>query len=140
MADKDSMINEDKRLMELIGKVFKEEFAQQEKNISNLVSGNFSITKQQTEEVKKEQLDLRKSIEFTENQLEEKVNNAKNKLVDIEQRIEEIYDYQIDLDHVKQKLIDLDDRSRKNNLRVDHILETLEDTWENCEEKLQQVF
>ena len=38
MADKDSMINEDKRLIELIGKVFKEEFAQQEKNISNLVS------------------------------------------------------------------------------------------------------
>ena len=140
MADKDSMINEDKRLMELIGKVFKEEFAQQEKNISNLVSGNFSITKQQTEEVKKEQLDLRKSIEFTENQLEEKANNAKNKLVDIEQRIEEIYYYQIDLDHVKQKLIDLDDRSRRNNLRVDRILETLEDTWEDCEEKLQQVF
>ena len=140
MADKDSMINEDKRLIELIGKVFKEEFAQQEKNISNLVSGNFSITKQQTEEVKKEQLDLRKSIEFTENQLEEKVNNGKNKLVDIEQRIEEIYDYQIDLDHVKQKLIDLDDRSRRNNLRVDRILETLEDTWEDCEEKLQQVF
>ena len=83
---------------------------------------------------------MRKSIEFTENQLEEKVNNAKNKLVDIEQRIEEIYDYQIDLDHVKQKLIDLDDRSRRNNLRVDRILETLEDTWEDCEEKLQQVF
>ena len=68
------------------------------------------------------------------------MNNAKNKLVDIEQRIEEIYYYQIDLDHVKQKLIDLDDRSRRNNLRVDRILETLEDTWEDCEEKLQQVF
>ena len=57
-------------------KVFKEEFAQQEKNISNLISGNFSITKQQIEEVKKEVLDLRKSIEFTKNQLEEKLNNA----------------------------------------------------------------
>ena len=68
------------------------------------------------------------------------MNNAKNKLVDIEQRIEEIYYYQIDLDHVKQKLIDLDDRSKRNNLRVDRILETLEDTWEDCEEKLQQVF
>ena len=57
-------------------KVFKEEFAQQEKNISNLISGNFSITKQQIEEVKKEVLDLRKSIEFTKNQPEEKLNNA----------------------------------------------------------------
>ena len=53
MADKNNKVNDEKRLIELIRKVFKEEFAQQEKNISNLISGNFSITKQQIEEVKK---------------------------------------------------------------------------------------
>ena len=67
MADKYNKINDEKRLIELIRKVLKVEFAQQEKNISNLISGNFSITKQKIEEVKKEVLDLRKSIEFTEN-------------------------------------------------------------------------
>ena len=66
MTDKNNKINDEKRFQ------FKEEFAQQEKNISNLISENFSITKQQIEEVKKEVLDLRKSIEFTENQLEKK--------------------------------------------------------------------
>ena len=71
MADKNWKTNDEKHLTELIRKVFKEEFAEQE-NISNLISGNFSITKQQIEEVKKEVLDLRKCIEFTENQLEEK--------------------------------------------------------------------
>ena len=76
--------------------------------ISNLISGNFSIIKQQIEEVKKEVLDLRKSIQFTENQVEKKVSNAENKLVDIKQRIEKIYDYQIDPDYVLQKLIDLE--------------------------------
>ena len=96
MADKNDKINDEKRLIELVRKVLKEELAQQEKNISNLISGNFSITKQQIEEVKKEILDLRKSIEFTENQVEEKVNNAENKPADIEHRIEEIYDYEID--------------------------------------------
>ena len=50
MADKNNKINDEKRLIELIMKVFKEEFAQQEKNISNLIDGNFSITKQQLEE------------------------------------------------------------------------------------------
>ena len=50
MADKNNKINDEKRLIELIMKVFKEEFAQQEKNISNLIGGNFSITKQQLEE------------------------------------------------------------------------------------------
>ena len=67
---------------------------------------------------------MRKSIEFTENQVEEKVNNAENKQADIEHRIEEIYDYQIDPEYVEQKLIDLEDTSRRNNLRVDGILET----------------
>ena len=67
MADKYNKINDEKRLIELIRKVLKVEFAQQEKNISNLISGNFSITKQKIEEVKKEVLDLRKSIQFTEN-------------------------------------------------------------------------
>ena len=88
MVDKNTKLNDEKRLIELIRKVFKEEFAQQEKNISNLISGDFSTTKQQFKELKKEILDLRKSIEFTGNQLEEKVNNAENKLVDIKHRIE----------------------------------------------------
>ena len=39
-------------------KVFKEEFAQQGKSTSNLVSGNFSIIKKQIEEVKKEVFNL----------------------------------------------------------------------------------
>ena len=83
-----------------------------------------SRTKQQIEEIKKEALDWRKSIEFTENRLEEKVSNVENKLVDIEQSTEEIYDYQIDPDYVEQKLINLEDKSRRNNLGVDGILKS----------------
>ena len=59
MVDKNSKVSDEKHLIKLIRKVFKEEFAQQEKNISNLISGNFSITKQQI--VKKEVLDLKKT-------------------------------------------------------------------------------
>ena len=72
--------------------------------------------------------------------MEEKVNNAENKLADSEHRIEEIHDYQIDPEYVEQKLIDLEDRSRRNNLRLDGILETPGETWEDREEKLKQVF
>ena len=64
---------------------------------------------------------MRKGIELgTENQLEEKVNNAENKRADIEHRTEEIYDYQIDPEYVEQKLIDLEDG----------ILKTPGETWE----------
>ena len=54
IADKNSKINDERRFMELIRKAFKEEFSQQEKNVSNIISGNFSITKQQIKEIKKE--------------------------------------------------------------------------------------
>ena len=141
MEDKNSKLKDEKGLTESVRKVFKEDFAQKEKNISNLISGNFSITKQQIEEIEKEELNLRKRIvEFAENQTEEKVNNVENKLADIEHRAEEIYDYQINPDYVEQKLIVLEDRSRRNNLRVDGVLETSGETWEDCEEKLEQVF
>ena len=83
---------------------------------------------------------MTKSIEFTENQQEEKVNTAENKLADTKHLIKEIYDYHIDPDYVGQKLKDLEDRSSRNKLRVDGILETPWETWEDCEEKLQQVF
>ena len=57
---------------------------------------------------------MRKNIEFTENLMEEKVNNAANKLADIKHQIEEIYDNQIDPDYIEQKIMDLEDRSRTN--------------------------
>ena len=62
MEEKNCKINYNKRLTELLRKLFKEKFAQQEKKDLNLISLNFSITKQQIEKVKKEVLDLRKSI------------------------------------------------------------------------------
>ena len=62
MEEKNCKINDNKRLTELLRKLFKEKFAQQEKKHLNLISLNFSITKQQIEKVKKEVLDLRKSI------------------------------------------------------------------------------
>ena len=57
---------------------------------------------------------MRKSIEFRENELQEKVNNAENKLEQkIKHRIEEIYDSNIHLDYLKQNLIYLEDRTRR---------------------------
>ena len=61
------------------------------------------------------------------------MSNAENKLADIEHRVEEIYDYQIDSDYVEEKLIVLEDRPRRNNLRVDGIVENSGETWEDCE-------
>ena len=37
---------------------------------------------------------------------------------------------------IKNKLVDLDDRSRRNNLRINGIKERKNETWEECEERV----
>ena len=56
--------------------VFQEEFKKQAENISNLISGNFKMTMQEIHALKNEISDLRKSLNFTQNNLEQKVVNV----------------------------------------------------------------
>ena len=44
-----------------------------------------------------------------------------------------------DYAQLKDKLRDLEDRSRRNNLRFDGITESLHETWDVCEEKIKDV-
>ena len=41
---------------------------------------------------------------------------------------------------IEDKLIELEDRSRRNNLRVDGIKERPNETWEDCENELHTLF
>ena len=61
-------------------------------------------------------------------------------LGDIERRVQEMYDYQLDPTFIEDKLIDLEDRSRRNNLRVDGIKERPNETWGDCENELHTLF
>ena len=42
-------------------------------------------------------------------------------------------------DYVTKKLIELQDRSRRNTIRIDGIEEEQYETWDRCEEKVQKV-
>ena len=56
--------------------VFQEEFKKQAENITNLISGNFKMTMQEIHALKNEISDLRKSLNFTQNNLQQKVVNV----------------------------------------------------------------
>ena len=43
-------------------------------------------------------------------------------------------------DYVTNKLIELEDRSRRNNIRIDGIEDDQNETWDSCEEKVQKLF
>ena len=59
--------------------VFEEEFKKQEVNITNIISSNFMLTMTEIKSLKQEVNDLKKSLEFTQNDLEEKVADGEKK-------------------------------------------------------------
>ena len=98
MADKDTTLKEEK-LTQLIRKIFQEEFKNQEVHITNIISSNFKITmkeikksQEQIKELKKAVTDLRSSVEHTDADLN-----------DLSDRVDEIYDYQVDPEYVTNK-------------------------------------
>ena len=54
--------------------------------------------------------------------------------------IREIYGYQVDSKCVQNKLTALEDRSCRNNIKIDGIKETKGERWNECEEKVQDMF
>ena len=50
---------------------------------------------------------------------------------------QELYNNQIYLQYVYNKLINLEDRSRRCNQRIDDVAERKDETWEQCEDKVQ---
>ena len=128
-------LNEEK-LTQLIRKIFQEEFRKQEVYVTNIISSNFKITakeikksQEQIKELKKEVTDLKSSMEHTDANLS-----------DLSNRVDEIYDYQVDPEYVTNKLTNLEDRSRSNNLGIDGISESRNEFCQESEEEIQKVF
>lgn len=141
-----SVIDKD-NLRCMIKEILNEEFTKQEEKITTLINGNFQTTmaelkksQEDIKELKKEINDFKLSIQFTEDELNEKIENIEEKHNDISRRIDEINEYQIDPDYVYEKLVDLEDRSRRNNLRIYGVEETHNETWEKCEEHVEEIF
>ena len=47
---------------------------------------------------------MKKSMEFTQNKLEERANNVEENMCKVEEDLKEIYEYQIDPDYVNDSL------------------------------------
>ena len=79
---------------------------------------------------------------FTESELQEKIENLRERHESVCKQVDEIYECQneIDPEYINNKLIDLEDKSRRNNLRIYGITETNDESWEKCEEHADQVF
>ena len=61
-------------------------------------------------------------------------------------KMNELYDFQIDPDYVndslselQDKISEMEDRSRRNNIRVDGVTEEKGETWEDCEKIWESI-
>ena len=119
--NKDNTYLSEERLTTLIREIFREESEKQQKHLLNLISGNLEITMKGIKSIKTEMNDLKKSIELTEIMQKEKVQKCQEKAEHVDEQIREIYEWQLDPEYFHNKLLYLEDRSRRNNLRIDGI-------------------
>ena len=133
MAAEHTCISEE-RLLLLMKEIFQEEFKKKERNILN-ISGNFEIIMNEIKNLKQEISELKSRLDFTEDVLEKKVEKLEENIKGVDARVRDIYEYQVDPNLLLEKLAKLEDRSRRNNLRIHGINEEKGETWKMCETK-----
>ena len=118
----------------MIMNIVKEELQATKVVLQEIVSSNLKITNERLEKLFGEISDIKESLEFTQKQLEDKTKVIKEDIEILQKNLNEIEKDLLDPEDIINKLIELEDRSRRNNLRIDGITETNNDSWENCEE------
>ena len=74
--------------------------------------------------------------------LKEKVAKVGKKVDKLQEQINELWDYQVDSERLKftdRKIVELEDRSRGNNLRIDGLTEKENETRNECEQEVQSL-
>ena len=129
---------------EAITKKQEEMFRSYENSIMQLISGNTTLTNQGLDNLSKEIADLKESLEFTKEETEGKLSTLNEKISTVEKNLFSLKkDFGIiqstkpswAIDN-EDEIVDLEDRSRRNNLGINGIKEGKNETWEECEERV----
>ena len=141
--------------IETIKELFIEMFKTQEETIRKIVSSCNSDTimrldglseeiqdnNERLEKLNKETVDLKISLETSQEIFEKKFQKVNDNLSKQKQKHkEDINELWKDNDQLCERLRDLEDRSRRDNLRIDGIAEVENETWEQTEEILHNLF
>ena len=106
-------------------------FRSHENSIMQLISGNTTLTNQRLGNLSKEIADLKEILESTQEETEEKFSKLNEKITSMKRNL---FSLKKDIEviqttkpnwtiEIEDKLVDLEDRSRRNNLRINGIKE-----------------
>ena len=118
----------------------KEMFENLQKIITKLISDNNVLINQRLDTISNDINELKASIELTDNVVKNQakdIKELKTKSKIIINNQASINNLEKSASSINEKLIDLENRSRRNNLRIDGIPEHVNETWKDCEEKVK---
>ena len=109
-------LRNDDDLVDTIGRVFKEEFEVHENKINDIIKTNMEAVIVRLNKISEEVDEIKKSLEFTQNKFGEELAIVKSDIKKVKSDMNEITEDLLDSDKVFSKLIELEDRSPRNNL------------------------
>ena len=107
------------QLVNTIRDIIKEELGEHEKKLNEILKSQLQNTNERLDKISNEMLEITKSLEFTQGKLDEEIAIVKNDISKIKSDMQVLEDDLLDPNKVSKKLIELEDRSRRNNLRFD---------------------
>ncbi|XP_065677376.1 uncharacterized protein LOC124808553 [Hydra vulgaris] len=127
---------------------------QQENNFINIVSANTKILNERLDKVEKSILEnakkistlateveeIKVSLNFHEELIENKIKTALDIFMKSKCTPNEIQNNNTELKKINSKLREIEDRSRRNNLRVDGVKEDDNESWLESELKVKTIF
>ena len=116
--------------LETTRKIVREELEDHQEKVSEIIKSYLINTNERLDKISQEVVDITKSPEFTLGELHDGLGGVKNDIKKVQTDLREIENDLLD----PEKLTELEDRSHRNNVRTDGILETSSEIWESCKD------
>ena len=130
----------DQILQETIRTIFKDELSAEEVVVKEIKNTNMKSTNEQLDKLFTEMAEMTESPEHTQDQLDDELRTVKTDIKNLDSAVKKVEQKIEEYPDINEKLIELEDRSRRTNIRIDGIVETHNETWEECETKVQEMF
>ena len=129
----------EKALLENFQKIVSDELASHQLAIKEMANDNTNVANGRLDKISQDVIDWKQSLEFTREQMKEKIKKIMKDIKEFDKKINEVQHNLLDPNYVSSKLIELEDRSRRKNLHIDETDEKPNETWDECEARVEEL-